>query len=429
MKREITEIKSEAIGERYYTYRHKSGLRVFVIPKDFSTSYAILATKYGSIEKTFRRKGDEDFITVPSGVAHFLEHKLFEEEDGSDAFLKFAPFGASANAYTTFDETAYLFSCTDNFEASLRVLLSFVTHPHFTEENVKKEQGIIGQEIGMCEDKPSNRLYYSTLQGMYEKHTVRENICGSVASIAAITPEILYRCYRTFYHPSNMVLCVVGNTSIDTVTDAVDELIPDTAPIEIETISAEEGENVSAERIECKMPVSRPEFMIGIKDKPLSDEHAAMKRAVAFDILFDLLFSKSADLYTELYDAGLISHELSTDYSYGSGYAHAMISGSSDKPDEVYRRITEAVRNAKNAPPSEQDFERARRALYADSIRMFDSVEELGDSFTSLALTNCDVFDLLSTIESISYNDVLSLLEQIFLPQRTTFSVIMPIDG
>lgn len=429
MKDTITEISYEAIGERYYTYRHKSGLCVFVIPKDFSTSYAILATKYGSIEKTFRQKGDADFITVPSGVAHFLEHKLFEEEDGSDAFLKFAPYGASANAYTTFDETAYLFSCTDNFEASLRVLLSFVTHPHFTDENVKKEQGIIGQEIGMCDDKPSNRLYYSTLQGMYEKHAVRENICGSVASIAKITPDILYRCYRTFYHPSNMVLCVVGNADVDTVARAVDDLIPDTCPIEIETFVEEEGRKVSAERVECRMPVSRPEFMIGIKDEPCTDPRSSMKRAVAFDILFDLLFSKSADLYTELYEAGLISHELSSDYSYGSGYAHAMISGSSDDPDEVYRRIAAAVQKANEVPPSAEDFERARRALYADSIRMFDSVEELGDCFTSLALTGCDAFDLLSTIESIRYEDVLTLLGQILLPQRTTFSVIMPIDG
>ncbi len=428
MMPEIIEVKHESLGERYFAYRHKSGLRVFVIPKEFSAAYAIFATKYGSIEKNFRQKGQEDFITVPSGVAHFLEHKLFEEEDGSDAFLKFAPYGASANAYTTFDETAYLFSCTDHFDESLRVLLSFVTHPHFTDENVKKEQGIIGQEIGMCDDKPSNRLYYATLRAMYERHSVRENICGSVSSIKEITPDILYRCYRTFYHPSNMVLCIVGNIDPERVIDAVNDLIPETPPIEIETVFEKEDEKVAAERTVLKMPLSRPQFMIGIKDKPLEDEKASMKRAVAFDILFDLLFSKSSDLYNELYRAKLISHELSTDYSYGNGYAHAMISGSSDDPDEVYRRITETIDRFRSIPPAMEDFERARRALYADSIRMFDSVEEIGDTFTSLALSGSDVFDLLRILKDIRYDDVVALLFEIFLPQRTTFSIITPID-
>ena len=184
--------ENKTLGESYYKAVHSSGLTVIVYPKNLSTAYVMFSTRYGSLQRTFRVEGEE-FITVPDGVAHFLEHKLFEEEDGSDAFAKFAPLGASANAFTSHELTSYLFSTTDRLEDALAVLLEFVTHPHFTEENVKKEQGIIGQEIGMCQDDPNNRLYYSLLKGLYKNHNVRVDIAGTVDTIAKITPEILYR--------------------------------------------------------------------------------------------------------------------------------------------------------------------------------------------------------------------------------------------
>ena len=216
MNHSVEWVKNDHLGEQYAKVVHPSGLTVLVCPKKMSTSYALFATKYGSLERTFR-KGDEPFVTVPDGIAHFLEHKLFEEEDGSDVFSKFAALGANANAYTSNELTAYLFSTTKNVIESLRVLLDFVTHPYFTKENVQKEQGIIGQEIGMYDDNPGSRIYYALLEGLYKKHNVRINIAGTVETIAEITPELLYQCYNTFYHPSNMVLSICGNVTVEEV--------------------------------------------------------------------------------------------------------------------------------------------------------------------------------------------------------------------
>ena len=259
-------VNNEKLGECYYFHKHKSGLSVYVFPKSFSTTYAILATRYGSLEQTFRIRGEDSFITVPDGVAHFLEHKMFEEEDGSDAFQKFAPFGASANAYTSNDKTAYLFSATENVLPSLEVLLSFVTHPHFTEENVAKEQGIIGQEIDMGLDRPGRRLWYAVYSALYQKHGIRTDICGTVESISQITPALLYRCYNTFYHPSNMALCLVGDVDPEEVLRTVDGILGESAPIEIERSRPREPKEIAAHRVTVPMAVSRPLFSIGYKD-------------------------------------------------------------------------------------------------------------------------------------------------------------------
>ena len=199
MKREtsITLRENKALGERYYEIHHKSGLRIYFIPKDFSVTYALFATQYGSIDNVFRLAGEESFAKVPEGIAHFLEHKMFENEDGTDTFERFAKIGASANAFTSNDMTAYEFSCTDNVYEALEILLDYVTHPYFTKENVQKEQGIIGQEIQMCDDNPMRRLYQELLANLFSQDAVRINICGTKDTIAQITPELLYRCYNT----------------------------------------------------------------------------------------------------------------------------------------------------------------------------------------------------------------------------------------
>ena len=209
--------ESSAVREKYYLHHHPSGLDIYLFPKKLTTTYAVFGANYGSVDNTFKTSKDGDFITVPDGIAHFLEHKLFANEDGSDAFEHFSAFGADANAYTSFNKTAYLFSCTDNFEESLGELLDFVTHPYFTEDSVKKEIGIIAQEIKMYDDTPSDRCFYGMLEGMYEHHSIRRNICGSVDSISKITPKLLYDCYGTFYNLSNMALVISGDVELDTV--------------------------------------------------------------------------------------------------------------------------------------------------------------------------------------------------------------------
>ena len=224
-------ISYEAIGEEYFFTKHPSGLEIYIYPKKgYSSKYAILGTNFGSVNNTFKLKNEENFTVVPDGIAHYLEHKLFASENG-DAFELFAKTGASANAYTSFEKTAYLFSCTSGFEANLRHLLDFVQTPYFTEENVTKEQGIIGQEIRMYEDDPQWRSYFNTIEALYRNNPVRRDIAGTVESIAKITPQLLYDCYRTFYHPSNMILFCTGQVNPEQVEAIAAEAVPRHFPL------------------------------------------------------------------------------------------------------------------------------------------------------------------------------------------------------
>ncbi|MBR5817040.1 MAG: insulinase family protein, partial [Clostridia bacterium] len=225
MNMNFTELRSARLRESYYLGRHKSGLEVIIIPKKQRTFYATLAAKYGSRDNCFKISPDSDFITVPDGIAHFLEHKLFENEDGSDTFSRFAALGASANAYTSNDMTAYLFSATDNYYESLEVLLDFVTHPYFTAETVAKEMGIIEQELKMYEDNPHRWLYQEIVQSLYHNNTVRLNVGGDVESIHKITHEILYKCYNTFYSLNNMVLIISGDAECERVEEVLDKTL------------------------------------------------------------------------------------------------------------------------------------------------------------------------------------------------------------
>ena len=260
-----TEFSSELLREKYDLIEHESGLSIYVFPKKLTSTYALFATKYGSIDNAFVENGTE--ITVPDGIAHFLEHKLFENEDGSDSFSRFSALGADANAYTSYQRTAYLFSCTENFEESLEELLRFVTTPHFTEASVKKEQGIIAEEIRMYEDSPWDRCQRLLLCALYHHHPVKKNICGSIKSIGEITPELLYRCHRAFYHPSNMALIVCGDVNAKQVTSIVDRVLPKKEkPHTLERILPKEPPTVAKKRMDCRMQVSKPLFYIGVKD-------------------------------------------------------------------------------------------------------------------------------------------------------------------
>ena len=429
MKREYRHIVSERLQEEYYHYRHESGLNVYVIPKDFSSSYAIYATKYGSIEQTFRRNEGEDFVTVPDGVAHFLEHKMFEEPDGSDAFRKFAPLGANANAYTSFDLTAYLFSTTEDPLPPLEVLLSFVSTPHFTDESVAKEQGIIGQEIDMCEDRPGTRLYYTLLRGLYPNNNVSTNIAGTVESISRITPEVLYRCYNTFYHPSNMALCVVGKVTPDDVLDVVDKVLPkDETPISPEVIYPENDRKIAAEYASFSMEVSKPLFMLGLRDFNIPKTPLELgKKAVMMELISELLFSKSASLFNELYAEKLITAELDGSYDVGRGYAHFVVTGESDEPDAVIDRVWQKIENLKKEPPTREEFERVRRVHYAEFIRLFDSTEEVGDAFIRHLFADNDLLTFTDIMNTVTYEETMAILNEFFDKEASSVAVVFPV--
>jgi len=261
--------ENKAIDEKYYYTKHKSGLPVYVIPKNHGTGYAVFGTNFGSVDNHYKN-GDKE-IVLPDGIAHFLEHKLFENEDGIDTFKKYAEYGASANAYTSSDKTVYLFSATENMMESLEILLDFVTHPYFTPETVKKEQGIIGQELRMYEDIPAMVMEMGLLESLYEKHNIRIDIGGTVESIAEITADILYKCYNTFYNLHNMALCVCGEVDVEKTLAVADKILKEAPAQKIESLQAEEKPCVFRKKFSRNMQVARPQFEIGIKDTAIPE--------------------------------------------------------------------------------------------------------------------------------------------------------------
>ncbi len=261
-------VKSALLDESYYEYDHPSGLKILVYPKEgYQSAYAIFGTRYGSIDTRFRLKGEKEWTVVPEGIAHFLEHKLFESQD-EDAFARYARTGANANAFTSFDRTCYLFSCTENFGASLEILLDFVQSPYFTKETVDKEQGIIGQEIRMYDDEPNWRVMFNLLTALYHTHPVRIDIAGTIDSIAKIDADLLYTCYRTFYNLNNMVLAVAGKVDPKEVLAIADKVLKPSVDAVIERSFEEEPEEIVTDHVEQKLSVTVPLFMFGYKETP-----------------------------------------------------------------------------------------------------------------------------------------------------------------
>lgn len=431
MKREtsIALHESKELREKYYCIHHKSGLDIYFIPKDLSVTYALFATRYGSIDNVFRLAGEESFARVPEGIAHFLEHKMFEAEDGTDTFERFAKIGASANAFTSNDMTAYEFSCTDHVYEALEILLDYVTHPYFTKENVEKEQGIIGQEIQMCDDNPMRRLYQELLGCLYSKDGVRINICGTKNTIAQITPELLYRCYNTFYQLSNMTLVICGKADCESIISVADKVLKEQTEEKIERYFEAEPKEVAKKRSAVPMSVGRPLFAIGIKDdrKPsLSGEDA--KHAATLQIAGDLLFGVSSDFYNKMYDEGLLNATFSCGYEMTRTCGFFMLWGETDDPEVVYDRVVSWIAEKQKNPPSAEDFLRLKRMAYGAHMRIYDSSSEIAYAFLSDLFAGVDLFENADIIASITYEDVLGKIATFFKADRFSMSVITPME-
>ena len=424
--------ESALLREKYYKYTHECGLDIYVFPKKLSSTYALLGAHYGSIDNLFSLEGDEQMTAVPDGIAHFLEHKLFTNEDGSDSFEHFSALGADANAYTTFNKTAYLFSCTDNFDASLGELIDFVTHPYFTDESVKKEQGIIAQEIKMYDDSPMEACYYGMLEALYERHAIRNNICGSVESIEKITPELLYECYRVFYNPSNMALIVCGDVTPDEVIRIADAHLPKTSP-KIKIVRAAESSMESASvfkaRSEKRMKVAKPIFNIGIKDTDIPHSPAErLKKDAAMSILNEMLFSRAGKLYSELFESAMISPEMSYCYTINESFAFNSIAGEADDPDAVLAKIREHLEKASEEGLSISDFERGKRVMYAEFVKEFDSTEGIANSLFSFIFDGAEILNYAEIINSVRFEEVSALFEKVFKDEFFTISIVYPLD-
>ncbi|NLK39596.1 MAG: insulinase family protein [Clostridiales bacterium] len=420
--------ESEFLKEKYYYLKHHSGLDIYVFPKNLTTTYALFGTKYGSIDNKFSTQ-DGEIIEVPDGIAHFLEHKMFEDEEGIDTFARYAKTGASANAYTSRGMTAYLFSCTDNFSSSLEILLDSVTSPYFTPENVKKEQGIIGQEIGMYDDNPRNRLYYGLLSALYESHPVRIDICGTVSTIAKITDKILYHCYNTFYNLSNMALSVCGNVTPEEILAVADKVLKPQEPVEITRFYPKEKPTVFRKRAERRMQVAKPLFSIGIKDTDISKDAAERaKKGIIIRILNNMLYGKTSAFYNELYEQGLITPSFGYFNDISESYAFNMITGESPNPDEVYRRFVHYIDDLQKNGLDREAFDRCHRVELAEFVKIFDSTEEIANVLLSLAFAGVEIFEYADIINSITFEDVTRVFHSCYNPEYYAMSVIIPID-
>ncbi len=427
---ETTEFFSALLRERYVRIFHPSGLRVYVFPKQLSGTYALLATDFGAQDLSYCEDGEETVHELPAGIAHFLEHKLFENEDGSDALAAFSALGVDANAYTACNKTAYLFSCTENFDAALEELLRFVTHPHFTLESVNREIGIISEEIRMTEDNPWDRGYQNLLGALYHVHPVRRDICGTQESIRRITPELLYRAHRCFYDYSHLSLVVCGDVTAESVMRTVDRILPrENGRVSVRRVLPNEPKSVCRERVDARMQVAKPIFFMGYKDNDFQGTPMErMRRDAAITLLNEILFSRSGDFYNELFEQGMLAPSFTCGYSICETLAFNCISGESEKPDDVIARVQEYLERVKREGISDEDIERCRRVLYADEVRAYDSTEEIANRLLSFVIDGGEMLAYPEMIAQITKEELVSLSDGLFNRANLSVSVIYPLE-
>ncbi len=421
-------IEGKRAGDVYYRIKHPSGLSICLYPKEHSsTTYAVFGARYGSVDNCFRRSDESGAQTVPEGIAHYLEHKLFESEDG-DAFEKYARTGASANAFTSFESTCYLFSCTDRLYESLEILLSFVQDPYFTKESVAKEQGIIGQEIKMYDDDPQWQVMFSFLRAMYQKHPIRQDIAGTVESIAQITPEHLYRCYRTFYNLGNMILCIAGSFDMEKVLEVCDRTLKPSEAVTVERVFEEEPASVLQTYTEKRLPVTLPLFQFGYKEPVKKGSYRSEEEIAAVEVLLEAMASDSSLLFRRLLDRELIN-ESSFCYEYfeGEGYAAVMFGGESKDPEAVAGEIRKEVSRLLKDGIDEADFRRAQKAIYGENIAALNSTGNIANALLSFSFKNRELFTYLDALADLKLSKVQEALKRVFGGEQTVLSVINPL--
>ncbi|MGD6958608.1 EF-P 5-aminopentanol modification-associated protein YfmH [Rossellomorea aquimaris] len=427
----MKKISFDQLQENLYYEKMSNGLDVYILPKKgFNKTYATFTTKYGSIDNHFVPLNEEEFVKVPDGIAHFLEHKLFEKEDG-DVFQQFSRQGASANAFTSFTRTAYLFSSTTNVERNLETLIDFVQDPYFTEKTVEKEKGIIGQEITMYDDNPDWRLYFGVIQNMYENHPVKIDIAGTIESITPITKDMLYQCYNTFYHPSNMLLFVVGSVDPDQIMNQIRsnqekkdyEKMP-----EIKRKFDDEPETVAEKKQVLKMNVQSPKCLVGLKaPEPHQQGKEMLRQELSMNVFLDMLFGKSSTYYSELYNDGLIDETFHYDYTQENGFGFLTVGGDTEKPDELAEKVQSLLLKAKQQSLfTEEGLERTKKKKIGAFLRAINSPEFIANQFTRYAFNEMDLFEVVPTLESLKYDDIQAVASTIISEERFSVCQVVP---
>lgn len=415
------------IKEKAYIEDLDNGLKVIIVPKKESTKkFVIWGTKFGSIDNKFILPETGEEVAVPDGVAHFLEHKMFEQPNGTNSLDTMMALGLDANAYTTNDHTAYLFECSEdeNFYKGLDELMDYVQSPYYTNENVEKEKGIIGQEIMMYDDDPGFQLYLNTLKCLYSKCPIRIDIAGSIDSIAPINPDILYKCYNTFYNPSNMVLVVCGNFEPQNILEEIKKRLKPSKNIgEIHRIYEEEPKEINEKHMEKSMSVSMPIFMIGIKDKIVNPSER-VRRHMAIEVILNLLIGKSSNLYKKLYEEQILLGEADSEYEFSNQYAHILISGQSNNPQLVQDMLITEIEKLKNNGFVVDDFERMKRKIYGEFVTEFNDVASISRMFLADTVKQINSFDYVDEYDNITMEYAKELLNEVFVEDKMVLSVI-----
>ena len=418
-------IENLKVKEQLYVEKLENGLTVMIIPKSgVKKKYVIWGTNYGSNDNKFIVPGEDEITEVPNGVAHFLEHKLFEQENGTNSLDTLTALGVNANAYTTNDHTAYLFECTDNFYEALDELMNYVQHPYFTEENVEKEKGIIGQEIMMYDDYPDWQVYLNAMKAMYHKNPIKIDITGTIETISHIDKDILYKCYKTFYNPSNMALVICGDFKPHEILEEVKKrLVKNENQGEIKRIYSDEPNSIVQGIIEKNFEVSQPLYTIGIKDNT-KDQTEIVKKHLAIEILMNLIIGRSSRLYKKLYNDGIIFGQPSLDYEFGKTYAHVLITGQSTNPEKVYKEFKNEVDLIKKEGLNVSDFERIRKMIYGGYVKEYNDVSDIARIFLSDYFKGINAFDYLEEIDGINLNYLQQILTEIFKEENMILSVV-----
>ncbi|MCD8914705.1 insulinase family protein [Staphylococcus simulans] len=400
----------ELIDETVYESQMDNGLKVFIIPKPgFQKTFVTYTTQFGSLDSKFKPLGSDEFVTVPDGVAHFLEHKLFEKEEG-DLFTEFAEDNAQVNAFTSFDRTSYLFSATSNVERNILRLMKMVETPYFSEATVEKEKGIIAEEIKMYQEQPGYKLMFNTLRAMYSDHPVKVDIAGSVESIYKITKDDLYLCYETFYHPSNMVMFVVGNVDPESINTLITEHEAKrelTAQPEIVRDSLAEPEAVQQSKVVEEMNIQIPRLMLGFKNVPKEgSQEAYMKRDLEMTFFFKMVLGEETDFYQNLLNDGLIDDTFGYQFVLEPSYSFSLITSSTPDPSQLKRLLLDELKTKAGHLTDEEAFELLKKQFIGEFISSLNSPEYIANQYTKLYFEGVSLFNMLDIVDSITLDSI-----------------------
>ena len=424
----MKEILCKQIDEKAFTEKLDNGLEIIIIPKkNIQKKYIMFGTRFGSIDNEFIVPNTGKKVKIPDGVAHFLEHKMFEQENGKNSLDVLMALGIDANAYTTTDHTTYLFECTNHFYEGLDELMDYVQHPYFTEQNVEKEKGIIGQEITMYEDDPGWSVYLGAMDCMYKDNPIKLDIAGSIESISKIDPETLYDCYNTFYNPSNMVIVACGDFEPENLLqDIKSRLVEKNGQGKIKRIYPKQEERINKKSIEKQMEISQPIFVIGYKDKIIKDTKELVKRHIAIELILNIILGESSNLYSKLYEEGKLYAVPGFDYEFSATYAHILISGQANNPGKIVDELKKEIEKVKKDGFEQEEIERIKKKIYGNYVSEYNNVSDISRMFLADWMKGINSFEYIEKFQDVDKDYVEKILKEIFNEENMIISVVKP---